>query len=388
MHPMEFIRSDILYLSIDALVACLVVVGMAVHRGGGIVVAAFTVIALIFKLVVFVGLRPFDAGNDTIGYYYTFQSLEGVATAREIGGGYGGTEKSSELLYWPFVAFIKPILGDSFGLFLNVSILICGYFTYLGNKRLVDPDGQLDRKKRFALSIIITYLVFLSFEIVYFGGHIRSAFGIPLALMSYYFASKKRVAAAAVTFLFAIGFHNSAISILPLLLMEIFTPQIRQSRKITLLIIASLAIFFVFGKFIGVGGIMSAIGGYYSDRYLAYVEYAGFNITSVFTTAYFWIILMYLALFLLIGYRKVHFYAFYYMSLILVFSSTPKISERFFAYILICLPFLFYASLRTRFSEEKSILLAMALSYAINPLVITSYAVTSTLSIHSYIYPR
>lgn len=388
MHQIEFIRSDIFYLSIDVLVACLIIVSMTVRRDSHIVVAVFTVIALIFKLVIFVGFRPFDAGNDTIGYYYTFQSLEGVSSARDVGGMYGGTEKASELLYWPIAAFLKSLLGDSFRLFLIVSILICGYFTYLGNKKLVDPDCLLDRKKRFALSVVVTYLVFLSFELVYFGGHIRSAFGIPLALLSYYFASKKNIAAAAILLFFAIGFHTSAISILPLLLIEIFTPNIRQSRRVTLFIVVSLMAFFVFGMFGGVGGIMNIIGGYYSDRYTAYVEYEGFNITSIFATAYFWIILMYLILFLVIGYRKVHFYAFYYMCLVLIFSSAPKISERFFAYILVCLPFLLYASLRTRFGEGKSIFLTVALSYAINPLVITSYAVTSTLSIHSYIYPR
>lgn len=385
---MEFIRSDIFYLSIDALVACLVISSMTVRRKVHIFVTFFTAIALVFKLIIFVGLRPFDAGNDTITYYYTFQSLEGIATAREVGGKYGGTEMSGELLYWPFAALLKPLLGESFRLFLIASILICGYFTYLGNKKLIDPDSQLDRSNRFTLSIIITYLVFLSFEIAYFGGHIRSALGIPLALISYHFAIKKKVAAAAAALFLATGFHSSAISILPLLLVELFTPQVRQSRKITILIFVFLAIFFVFGKLNGAGSIMNVIGGYYSNRYLAYVQYGGFNISSIFNTAYFWIILMYLATFVLIGYRKVHFYAFYYMGLVLAFSSTPKISERFFAYILVCLPFLFYTSLRTRFNEKKSILLTLVLSYAINPVVITSYAVTSTLSINSYIYPR
>src|SRR3990167_2914683 len=99
MHQIEFVRSDIFYLSIDFLVACLIIVSMIVRRDSHIVVAVFTVIALILKLIIFVGFRPFDAGNDTIGYYHTFQSLEGISSARDVGGMYGGTEKASELLY-------------------------------------------------------------------------------------------------------------------------------------------------------------------------------------------------------------------------------------------------------------------------------------------------
>lgn len=388
MELIDFIRSDIFYLLLDILVVFLFIYSTSVNLKATTLAGVFIFIVLACKLVIFIGLRPFDAGNDTITYYYTFQSLKGIDTAREVGGIYGGTEMSGEFLYWSFAAFLKILLNNSFGLFLISSILICGYLTYFGNKKLVDFDSHLDKRQRFITSVILTYLVFLSLEIAYFGGHIRSAFGIPIALISYYFAIKKNAVAAALLLFFATGFHNSAISILPLLLIEILTPNIRQSKKITLFILVYLAFLFFFGTLIGTESLMRIIGGYYADRYLAYVQYVGFNITSIFNTAYFWIILMYLAIFLLIGYKKVHFYAFYYMGLILAFSSTPKISERFFAYILIILPFLLYTSLRTRFNEKKSIFYSLLFFNLISPFVITSYAVISTLGIHSYLNPR
>ena len=385
---MGFIRSDIVYLLIDLLVICLLFLALFVRRKGLIVAGLFAAIAIIFKLVVFVGLRPFDAGNDTIGYYYTFKLLQGVATARNVGGTYGGTEQSGELLYWPFAAFLKPLLDGSFRLFLIVSILISAYLTYIGNKKFVGFDKSLGWKDRVSISIIITYLVFLSFEIAYFGGHIRSALGIPFALISYYFASKKKLVATAFTFFLALGFHNSAISVLPLLVMEIFMPQVRQSKNITMFIILLLVAAFLFGKLGGVGSVIGFFSDYYHERYVAYVEYGAFNIQSIFGTAYFWIILIFIFFFLSVGYRKAHFYVFYYFGMVLLFSETPKISERFFAYILIFIPFLLYYSLRIRFDRDKSILLTVLFFYAVSPLVVTSYAVTGTLSIYSYILGR
>lgn len=389
MDPMSFIRNDLVYLFIDTLVVCLFFLSFASRNTEKTAIATYTAAAIVLKLIIFIGLRPFNAGNDTIGYYYTFQALEGVTTAREIGGWYGATEVAGELLYWPFAALIKPLIGDSFRLFLIASILITAYLTYLGNKKLVYlNNSDYNSTNNIALPIILTYLIFLSYEIAYFGGHIRSAFGVPIALISYYFALKRNITLTAITFFFAIGFHNSAISILPLLLVEILTPKINKTFKSTTIVITLLLFSFVFGKFNGISTVIGAIGGYYSDRYVAYAEYEGFNISSVFSTVYFWIILTHLAIFIVIGFKKVHFYAFYYMCLILAFSSTPKISERFFAYILVCLPFLLFTSLRTRFSERKSIILTVAISYIFSPLVITSYGVTSSLSIHSFIFPR
>lgn len=385
---MDFIRSDLLYLSVDAMFACLLFLCISARKGGLLLVAIFASLALALKLILFIGLRPFEAGNDTLAYYHTFQLLDELSTAREIGGTYGGTEKSGELLYWPFAALIKSIIGDNFRFYLIISALISGYLTYLGNKKLISEHPLQKGKKDLSIAIICTYLVFLSLEIAYFGGHIRSALGVPLALISYCLALQRNIIASIVVLFFAIGFHNSAISILPLLLIEVLAPQFKPSRKATLFIGSSLVAAFLFGKLNGIGSLMNAIGGYYSSRYTDYVEYEGFNIQSIFSTAYFWIILIYLIIFLIIGYKRVHFYAFYYFGLILAFASTPKISERFFAYILICLPLLLYQSLRTRMSDNSSLLITSALSVALSPLVVTSYAVTTSLSIQSYIYPR
>ncbi|MFR0716565.1 EpsG family protein [Enterobacterales bacterium BD_CKDN230030183-1A_HGKHYDSX7] len=388
MQPIEFLRNDIFYLGIDAAALCLALACLAVYKRSYTAVAIFSLTALLLKLIVFVGFRPFDAGNDTIGYYETFQALRGIFDAREVGGMYGGTEQASELLYWPFAAFLKMIFGESFRLFLIVSILLCSYMTYWGNRGLIASQEEFSRREIFALSVVLTYLVFLSFEIVYFGGHIRSAFGIPLSLLAYNFAVRKRVLSMSVALFLAVGFHTSAIIVLPLLLIELVTPEMRRTRGATVLILVVLLVCFIFGRAGGIGSVMTLIGGYYAERYRAYVAYENFNITSVYATVYFWIILAHVLSFLIIGYRKVHFYAFYFLCLIFVFSPTPKISERFFAYVLICLPFLLFLSLRTRFTMRTAIALTVGVSFILAPLVVTSYAVTSTLSINSYIYPR
>ena len=287
---MELIRSDVFYLFIDLLflsLFCLFVLrGLNVYP-----VAVFSIILFVFKLVIFVGMRPFDAGNDTIGYYNTFQLLDGVSGARYIGGTYGGTEQAGEVLYWPFVALVKPLLGDSFRAFLIFSILVSGYLSYLVNRKLIGLAGQLDRKDQFATAAIITYLVFLSFEIAYFGGHIRSAFGVPLAVLSFYFAARGRILVSIFVFLLAIGFHNSVITILPLLLI-IALFKFRVTSWTTMFLIFMLVASFFAGKYDMVGEVAGLFSGYYSERYKAYVNYEGFNISSVYSTVYFWIILL------------------------------------------------------------------------------------------------
>lgn len=381
---MELIRSDVFYLFIDLLflsLFCLFVLrGLNVYP-----VAVFSIILFVFKLVIFVGMRPFDAGNDTIGYYNTFQLLDGVSGARYIGGTYGGTEQAGEVLYWPFVALVKPLLGDSFRAFLIFSILVSGYLSYLVNRKLIGLAGQLDRKDQFATAAIITYLVFLSFEIAYFGGHIRSAFGVPLAVLSFYFAARGRILVSIFVFLLAIGFHNSVITILPLLLI-IALFKFRVTSWTTMFLIFMLVASFFAGKYDMVGEVAGLFSGYYSERYKAYVNYEGFNISSVYSTVYFWIILLHVLFFLVVGYGRAHFYVFYYVSLIFLFSSTPKISERFFAYILICLPLFLYMSLRYRLKNNDALLVTVLIYSFLSPFVVTSYAVSNSLNIFTYIY--
>lgn len=384
MDILEFLRSDIFYLAIDISVACLFVITIISGKNH---LATFWLISLCLtvKLVAFVGFRPFDAGNDTSGYYYAFQYIDGISSARRIGGSiYGGSE-NPELLYWPFAALFKQLTGGGFREFLVISILIPAYLTYAGNKRLVGWDREISETRLKLLAAFFTYLVFISFEIAYFGGHIRSAIGVPLAFLSYYYATQRRFAPTAALFLLALGFHNSAISIIPLLAFEFLFPRFSISRKVSISIVTGCISALVLGKFVGVSGMVGLLGSYYSGRLEDYINYGGFNITSIFTTGYFWIILAHLAAFLALGYNRLHFYAFYYFGLVLLFSATPKISERYFAYILICLPVLLFFSLRNRLTEKKSLIALLLICYSIGFLVLTSYAVTKGLSINSYL---
>ncbi|UEM38254.1 EpsG family protein [Pectobacterium aquaticum] len=379
----SFFRSDIFYIMMDVLVFLLFISYAAKRREGFIFfLTAFFIVSL--KLLIFVGLRPFDAGNDTIHYYYTFQSLGDISGARDIGiQDYG----NSELLYWPFAALFKVLISSDFQVYLIFSIFISAYLVYMCNKLAVEYIGENARWHQASLALIFTYAVFLSFEIAYFGGHIRSAFGVPLAFISYMFALNRKFWLTLLFFSLSLCFHNSAISVAPLLIVEFLKINFSYSKKMTVSVVTAFLVAFLIGKFEGLQSIIQLAGGFYSQRYTDYYEYKNFNITSVFTTGYFLIIILHVVIFLAIGYARIHFYFFYYFFLILLFSATPKISERYFAYILICLPFLLYSSLKNRFCESKSLIITIVVCFMAGLLTITSYGAVSTLSIHSFLFP-
>lgn len=379
----SFFRSDIFYIVIDALVF-LLFISYAAKKREGFIFFLTTFFLIFFKLLIFVGLRPFDAGNDTIHYYYTFQSLRDISGARDIGiQDYG----NSELLYWPFAAVFKLLISSDFQVFLIFSIFLSACLVYICNKMAVEYIGERVSWHQASLALVFTYAVFLSFEIAYFGGHIRSAFGVPLAFISYMFAVNRKFWLMLFFFGISLCFHNSAISVAPLLIVEFLKINFTSSKKMTVSLLTAFLIAFLIGKFEGLQSIMQLAGGFYSQRYTDYYEYTNFNINSVFTTGYFLIIVIHIMIFLIVGYGRIHFYTFYYFFLILLFSATPKISERYFAYILVCLPFLLYLSLKNRFRESKALIMTVIICFLAGLLTITSYGATSTLSIHSFLFP-
>ena len=385
MSLLQYLRSDLFYIFIDA-VFFVFFISLMISKKNYLTHSFFLLSLLTIKITLFIGFRPFDAGNDTLPYMHAFNALNGVSTAREIGTqAYGNTDASGgvEYLYWPFAAFIKTFISDSFRFFLVLSIILSVSLTYIGNKMIVTSENNTIWPKKIALSIILTYLVFLSYEVAYFGGHIRSALGLPLAFISYIYATKKQHFKSLTFFLISVGFHNSSITIAPLLIMELLGLTLKQSKKSTLAIVSTFCLLFFIGSLYGLDSILKDISVYYSSRYEAYMNME-FNITSVFSTGCFWIISLHITAFLYFGYKKIHLYAFYYFALVLLFSATPKISERYFAYILICLPLLLFESLRMRFGETKSLLIVCTTCLASGLLVITSDGVISTLDIHSF----
>ncbi|MFE8148800.1 EpsG family protein [Brenneria goodwinii] len=385
LNIMTYLRSDVFYIAIDILVFILFI-SYSIARKESLVFFLVTLFLISIKLLIFVGLRPFDAGNDTIHYYYTFQSLRSISGARDVGiQDYG----NSELLYWPVAAFFKSIISSDFQWYLIFSIFFSAYLVYKGNKMAI-ATIECDRTQwqKVALALLFTYMVFLSFEIAYFGGHIRSAFGVPFAFIAYICAVNKKFWATILFFAISISLHNSAISVAPLLMIEIFKINLNASKKMTFAIVIAFLVAFLIGKYEGLQGIMQLAGSFYSQRYTDYYEYTNFNITSVFTTGYFFIIVIHLLIFLAIGYGRLHFYVFYYFFLVLLFSATPKVSERYFAYILIFLPFLLYNSLRSRFRESNALVMTISVCFLAGLLTITSYGVTSTLSIYSFLFPN
>ncbi|RJL30202.1 EpsG family protein [Pectobacterium polaris] len=381
----DFLRNDFFYILIDVFVF-FVFIFYAITEKKSVVFFLLGVFFISIKLFIFVGLRPFDSGNDTIHYYYTFLSLKDVFGARDVGiEDYG----NSEFLYWPFAAVFKLIISADFQWFLVFSIFLSALLVYKSNKLAISAVIINNTfSKNSALAVIMTYMVFISFEIAYFGGHIRSAFGVPLAFSAYLCAVNRKKLSAILLFFLSLGFHNSAISIAPLIILEICNFKLESSKKMTFFIVISLVLAFFVGRYEGIQGLMSLSGEYYSQRYTDYYEYTNFNITSVFTTGYFFIISFHLLVFLIAGYGRLHFYMFYYFFLILLFSSTPKLSERYFAYILICLPFLLYQSLRYRVKDSSALVITIIICFMAGFLTITSYGVISTLNIDSFFFPN
>ena len=382
MDTLDYLRTDLAYIAFD--VCTLTLALIALSRNAYTAVSAILLMFLTIKLTVIVGMRPLSAGNDTLPYYRTFQAIEGVGNARDVGASYYG---NTELLYWPSAAVFKWF-SDEFTLFLTLSILASAALVYFGNRGLAAIGTQHSGVAVGAIAALMTYLAFMTYEIAYFGGHIRAAIGVPLVLLSFYFATRRKLILAALFFLIGLGYHNSSISVLPLLLFQLAFPHLKRSRRNTALLIVSLVLAFLIGQFGQLGNILELLGGFYYDRYIDYFEYTGFNITSVFQTTFFWIILAHIVLFLLLGYREIHIYAFYYMFLVLLFSSTPKISERYFAFILLCLPLLLFISVRERFREGTSIVLVVAFYLAIGLLAVTSQGLLSTLGLTSILLRR
>lgn len=376
----DYARSDFAYLILDAFVFFFLT-AYAARKHTSLPFFGFVSVCLALKLMLFVGARPFDAGNDTSHYYETFQNLSGVESAREVGkANYG----NSELLYWPFAAIFKLLISD-FTFYLSFSIMLSAVFVFLGNRMAVTHFSEHDRYKQIGLAILFTYLVFSSYEIAYFGGHIRAAFGVPLAFISYMFLLKRRRLYSLFFFLLSIGFHNSAISILPLLLTEVLGIRINRSSLTTVVLLSALCLAFLVGHYAGLEKLVGLAGDYYSQRYLDYKEYTSFNLDSIFRSGYFWIISAHILVFVVCGYSRTHAYAFYYFGLVFLFAATPKISERYFAYIMVCLPFLLYSSLRNRFNERSALFITLGAGFLFSVLIITTEGATSTLGISTFL---
>lgn len=270
-----------------------------------------------------VGFRELNAGNDTINYVITFIALDGVLTAREIGESIFG---NGEPLFWVLVAVLKLFTSNPkmFVILTScLSYLLSSYAIYLVVKRTLTGVTAV------YMTVFSLAVLFAIYEIVYFGNHIRASIAIPLAIISvcYYEQREKK---SLVFFTLALSIHYSSII---LILYPILDRVLDRKLGVKYVLIASAFVYLASHLFIDL--VLLVDEDYLRQKSNLYLDgNVEAAITSIFSMSSTWVI-FFIALASLIntGVFKGK-PVFFFLIIILVFSSFPLISIRFYPFLL------------------------------------------------------
>lgn len=147
--------------------------------------------------IVFIGLRPEDAGFDTHNYIKTYKNLGSPLSAYENGKIWFG---NSELLWWPiqslFSAFLSPQNWLLINYFISFFLVFCVY------KRI---------SKFYGITSTIFPLVFLTFYFVFSGNAMRQAISLPIGIVAFFMFFEKKYTHWLTLALLATFLHWSSI---------------------------------------------------------------------------------------------------------------------------------------------------------------------------------
>ncbi len=283
----------------------------------------------------FIGFRPFDAGLDTPLYIRTFEQLQGLATAHEIGVIWYG---NSELFWWPVQSLLKYFF-DTRGWIVVNYLLVYGS-VFLAYKRLCAPYG---------ISAFIFPFVFLTYFFVYAGNTIRQALALPIGLIGFSLYFEGRRLLWLILTGCAIGLHWSCVVFLlvPVFSLELFK---RRWILISFPLAALLASFFV--KEI-VASVLSVIGleALNAREELYFSGARASHIGEVWQTLNFWVCVCSAFAFLMFSpLRKtqtnvIERYAVLFLSLVLFGIPVADFSERYLPALLMILPLMIGVSI-------------------------------------------
>ena len=314
---------------------------------------------LIFFVTIFIGLRPLDAGNDTIRYAFTYLQLNSWTTAPEIGSRFFG---SIEPFYWYFAYSVK-LFGADIQFFLIISILLSTFLTFIAIKSIDSKKIDLNT------ALLLTLLVFCTYSIVYLSNHMRASIAIPLCLASFIFATRNKGIISLLLIAIAIGFHNSALLIVPALILGFNINPSNTRREKTFIILFLITCFLLSSSITTIFQTTIPILSENAIHKIYIYTNNQFDIQSVYTSKNFYFIILHIFVFIMLKHEKVHFYAYYVLSLILVLSPIPILADRYFAYLMPLLPALLYLSLSTRYSQTATVLILSAF-YLISALAL------------------
>ncbi len=296
--------------------------------GRGAPLFPLLVLPVFFYGFVLVAMRPLDAGNDTVGYISTYNKLDHIADAWNVGASiYGNTE----ILWWPLQNVLRYFLSPRAWLIANYLFVFALAALFYGVTA-----------RPFGIHAGLFALAFLTFFLVYTGNIMRQALATPIGALGLFLFFERRFLRASMLITVAIGLHWSSIIFLaaPLFTLRVFD---RDGVYLGLPLLA-LATSTLSSSLIGHVVSLLGIPGI-SDKFILYfLQGHQSHIEAIWKTANFWICTVSSAAFLLIDRpsrsitRALHKFTLLLLSLVLFGISSADFSERYMPYLLLIFP--------------------------------------------------
>ncbi len=359
----EFLRSDLFIAStaIILILASLLFNQRRTNLTAYWLVGFFLLLTLYINIVSF---RPLNAGNDTAGYVRVFNCLEDVESASALGSKLYGNE---EFLFWKASACLKYFTSNP-RIFIFI-VSICSLFLVLLCVRTACVHYCKEEAYLYPILCLCSYYAYC---LVYFGNHLRASIAIPLCVLAMLLQlQRRRTFWSVLCLLLALGMHLSAIFFIPFIFLTKWLPS-GNTLRFRLLLIAILFLIWISGMLFfsyfqsenfeyGILGIKNKVILYSTHN---------FNLDSIYESVMFWFITTSILISIALGVSRIHYISIYIYSLILFTSPVAKLSERFFPFILILLPLIFYISIRKHFDTKHSIAIT-SIVYAVYGILVS-----------------
>ena len=377
----EFLRSD-LFIATTAIILIFASLFFNQSNQRRTNFTAYWLVGFLLLLALYiniVSLRPLDAGNDTSQYVRVFNCLGDVESASASGYKIYGNK---ELLFWKVAACLKYFIDDP-RIFIFI-VSICSLFLVVLCVRTAFVHYCKDEAYLYPTLSLCTYYAYC---LVYFGNHLRASVAIPLcALAMLLQLQRHHTFWSMVCLMLGLGMHISAIFFIPFIFLTKWLPT-RNTLRFRILLVATLALIWISGKIFfyyfqpeNFGFKLLGI----KDKVLLYSTHE-FNLNSIYETAMFWVITIPMLASILLGVSRIHYISIYIYSLILFTAPVAKVSERFFPFILIFLPFTLYISIRGHFNTKNSVIIVSIIYAVLGILVSLTDSAIHTLGLNRLI---
>lgn len=291
----------------------------------------FFIFITFYFLMYIIGFRPLDAGNDTSPYVESFLAIDSFFNAYEIGSSYFGSKEPG---FWILAGFVKLFTNDP-RVWLVVNMLVAFVLTLYAYRNIASMINE-------RIWGLLIFLLFMTYEIVYFGNVMRQAIAIPLVFLAYYFSYKEQVFRAFIFLLFASLVHFSAFLFLPLIFIKYF-----KNTTIILKIAIFFSLLFSFFSSELVGFIVNLIG--FEPLLIKYNLYIEKQFQGEMANRSIWSslnILMVLGLNIIVLFMLkkndfIYYLNLYFLILFVLFLNFPIIEIRILPYYIFLYPFIF-----------------------------------------------